>query len=36
MFAAILLLFFVPMYLDLRVAEKVVIAPYADVHRVFF
>lgn len=36
MFAAIVLLFFVPAYIDSRVAEKIVVAPYATGHRVFF
>lgn len=36
MFAAILLLFFVPSYIDSRVAEKIIVAPYATGHRVFF
>jgi hypothetical protein len=36
MFAAIILLLFVPTYVDSRVAEKIVVAPYATGHRVFF
>lgn len=36
MFAAILLLFIVPFYVDLRTSAKLTIAPYAEVHKVCF
>lgn len=36
MFAAIILLFFVPFYVDSRTSAKLVFAPYAVPHKVFF
>jgi len=36
MFAAILLLFVVPFYVDLRTSAKLTVAPYADIHQVLF
>lgn len=34
MFAAIILLFFVPVYVDSRVSTKIVFAPYSTLHKV--
>lgn len=36
MFAAILLLFFVPFYVDSRTSAKLVFAPYSLPHKIFF
>jgi len=36
MFAAIILLFFVPVYVDSRTAIKLAYAPYAAPHKMFF
>ena len=36
MFAAILLLFFVPFYVDSRSTIKLIFAPYATTHKLFF
>jgi hypothetical protein len=36
MFAAIILLFFIPFYVDSRTSAKLVFAPYALPHKILF